>query len=412
MRGKQPGHRAGRPIQKLWRNKNFRVVGSLIFVVGIFALGVGVGNGTLSRNSAGVVSKDLPARLNYTTVNQVYQALKDNYNGPLTEEQLVNGMKHGLAESTKDPYTVYFTPAEAKEFEGDLNNTFSGVGAELGKTADGNIQVIAPISGAPAEKAGLHAKDIIATINGKSTAGMSIDEAVKAIRGKAGSTVTLQVVRGGTEPLTIAIVRQTIQIPSVTNKILDNNICYIKINSFSTDTAKLVNDAAEKCKAANVKGVVLDLRNNPGGAVDAAVEVSSQWLPANALIMQEKRGSKVVQSYQSTGTSTLKDIPTVVLVNSGSASASEIVASALRDNKQGYIIGEKSYGKGVVQRLVNFKDGSELKVTIASWYRPNGQNINHKGITPDQKVVLSDADATAGNDTQLTAAQDYLSKQN
>lgn len=397
-------------LRRTWGNKNTQTIRTVLLISLIFALGVSIGNGRLSLPSHGVVSKDLPATLNYSSVNQLYQSIKENYNGKLTEAQLIDGLKHGLAEATNDPYTSYFTPKEADSFTSSLNNTFSGIGAELGKTDAGSIQVIAPISGTPADKAGVRAKDVIATVNGKTTAGMSIDDAVKAIRGKAGSTVTLQIVRGGAEGLSLTITRQSIQVPSVTTKMLDNNLASIQISTFASDTPTLIDKAADKLKQAGVKGIILDLRNNPGGAVDSAVAVSSQWLPQNALIMQEKRDKTVLQAYQSTGTSQLKGIPTVVLINEGSASASEIVAAALKDNKQAYLIGQKSYGKGVVQQIINFGDGSELKVTIASWYRPNGKNINHRGITPDKTVVLSAADATAGNDTQLTAAQEYLNK--
>lgn len=374
----------------------------------VFMVGVNIGNGRISLPSRGVASTNLPATLNYASVNDLYQSLKENYSGKLTEDQLLDGLKHGLAESTGDPYTVYFTPKEAESFQSDLNNTFSGIGAELGKSDQGSIQVIAPIGGTPADKAGIRAKDVIATINSKTTVGMSIEDAVKAIRGKAGTSVTLQIVRGGSEALTLTITRETIQVPSVTTKTLDNNVGYLQISSFSTDTADLVDEAAESFKKAGVKKIILDLRNNPGGQVDAAISVASQWLPQGALIMQEKRGSEVTQSYQSTGTSKLQGIPTVVLINEGSASASEIVAAALHDNKQAYLLGEKSYGKGVVQRIINFNDGSELKVTVASWYRPNGENINHQGIKPDKAAALSDEDAKAGNDTQLQAAQAYL----
>ncbi|CAN5130087.1 carboxy-terminal processing protease CtpA [soil metagenome] len=410
MRGKQTRQQTAANMQRFTQNRTARTVSFCLLLVIVFGVGLSIGNGRLSLPSHGVVSKDLPATLNYSSVNQLYQSIKENYNGKLTETQLIDGLKHGLAEATNDPYTVYFTAKEADSFDSDLNNTFSGVGAELGKNAQGNIQVIAPIAGTPAEKAGLKAQDLIATINDKTTAGMSVDDAVKAIRGKAGTTVKLQLVRGGTQAVELTITRETIQVPSVTDKTLDNNIGYIRISTFANDTPRLIHETAEKLKKADVKGIVLDLRNNPGGAVDSAVAVSSEWLPQGANIMQEKRGAEVIQSYQSTGTSTLKDIPTVVLINPGSASASEIVAAALRDNKQAYIIGEKSYGKGVVQQLVNFRDGSQLKVTIASWYRPNGKNINHLGITPDSEAKLSDADATAGNDTQLKAAQDYLNK--
>lgn len=392
------------------KTKRLRQGLGLVFIIGVFALGLNIGNGRIGIPSRSASpSSSLPATLDYSSVNQLYSSLKDNYDGKLTEDQLVEGLKHGLAEATNDPYTSYFTPEEATEFESSLNNTFSGIGAELGKDDTGNIQVIAPIAGTPAEKAGVRAKDIIANINDKTTAGMSVDEAVKNIRGKAGTNVKLQIVRG-TEAVELNITRQTIQVPSVTTKMLEGNIGYIQISSFSNDTAGLVDKAASSFKSAGVKAVVLDMRNNPGGQVDAAISVASQWLPAGALIMQEKQGKQVLQTYQSTGSALFKDMPTVILTNGGSASASEIVAAAIHDNKQGYIIGEKTYGKGVVQRLVNFTDGSELKVTIASWYRPNGKNINKQGIKPDQKSVISDADLTAGNDTQLKDAQTYLAR--
>lgn len=395
----------------LWRRPAIRRGGLVLVLIVVFAIGVGVGDGHLSLGRSANVT-GLPEQLDYTSVNKVYQSIRENYNGKLTEQQLINGLKHGLAEATNDPYTVYFTPKEAKDFDGELNGTFSGIGAQLGQDAQGTIQIIAPISGTPAEKAGLKAKDLIVAINSKSTAGMSVDAAVSAIRGKVGTQVSLQIVRTGSDqPLTFTITRGNIQIPSVTTKTLDGNIGYIAISTFGDDTTQLVNQAATKFAAANVKGMILDLRNNPGGEVDAAVSVASQWLPTNTLIMQEKHGSQVLQTYQSTGTNLLGKLPTVVLVDGGSASASEIVTAALHDNKQAYVIGQKTYGKGVVQQIVNYGDGSELKVTIASWYRPNGQNINHKGITPDKKVSISDADVKAGNDTQLQAAEAYLHQQ-
>jgi carboxyl-terminal processing protease len=184
----------------------------------------------------------------------------------------------------------------------------------------------------------------------------------------------------------------------------------MQISQFSNDTSGLAEKAAQSFQQAHVKGVILDLRNDPGGLVDAAVNVSSLWLPSGQEIMQERAGSSVLQTYYSTGNDLLKGIPTVVLINSGSASAAEITTGALHDNHAAYVIGEKSYGKGVVQQLDNLSDGSELKVTIASWYRPDGQNINHKVIQPDQTVGLTDAQAAAGQDPQLQAAEAYLQK--
>ncbi len=381
---------------------------NILILLAIFMVGVNVGNGRLDFHKPKSVTGNLPAKLNYSGLNQIYQSLKQNYDGQLSEQQLEDGLKHGLAEATKDPYTVYFTAKEAKDFNNELNNSFSGIGAQLGQDSDGNLEVIAPIDGLPADKAGLKAKDIIATINGTSTSGQSVDEAVSKIRGPAGTKVTLKVVRNHAQSLDFTITRQDINLPSVKSKILDGNIGYIHISTFANDTTDLAKKAADQFKSQNVKGIILDLRDDPGGLLPAAVNVSSLWLPQGSTVLQEKRGSTVVNTDFAQGSDELKGIPTVVLINSGSASASEITAGALHDQHAAYVIGEKSYGKGVVQQLINFGDGSQLKVTVASWYRPDGENINHKGITPDKTVKISDADAKAGNDTQLQAAQAYL----
>ncbi|HSW36942.1 MAG TPA: S41 family peptidase [Candidatus Saccharimonadales bacterium] len=402
-RGEFLGKRSGWP-------KISRSLVIILLAVLIFNLGVAVGNGRLSFNRPIVVSGNLPDKLDYSSINQVYKSLRDNYDGKLNESDLLDGLKHGLAEASHDPYTVYFTAKEAKKFEEQLNNSFSGIGAELGKDKDDNLIVVAPIAGFPAEKVGLKAQDIIVSIDGQTTSSLSIDEAISKIRGPAGSQVKLQIVRSHSEQLPFTITRQNIQIPSVKTKILDGNIGYIQIVTFAEDTNQLMQQAAAKMADAKVKGIVLDLRGDPGGLLDAAVNVSSEWLPKGKLVLQEKRGPVVVNSYSASGDNPLNGIPTVVLINEGSASASEITAGALHDNGAAYLIGVKSYGKGVVQQIVNFHDGSELKVTVASWFRPNGQNINKKGITPDQIVKLTDDDAKVGNDTQLKAAEDYLNK--
>jgi carboxyl-terminal processing protease len=398
-----------------------RGLGGLLIIAVVFLLGVAVGDGRLNLpvgRDPKPVAANLPAELNYESVNRVYKSLKDNYDGQLTQAQLEDGLKHGLAAATKDPYTVYMTAKEAKDFNDQLNNSFSGIGAQLGQDKDGNLEVIAPIDDLPAAKAGLKAKDIIANINGTSTSGMSVDEAVSHIRGKKGTVVKLQVVRNRAQALSFSITRDDIKLPSVKTKILDGNIGYLQITSFANDTSELTQKAAQQFKDQNVKAIILDMRDNPGGYLDAAIRVSSLWLPSGQSILQEKRGSTVVESYSALGGSLLQGVPTVVLINAGSASASEITAGALHDNKAAYVIGEKSYGKGVVQQVVcvtgqrssSVCPSDVLKVTVASWYRPNGQNINKKGISPDKTVKISDEDAKAGTDTQLEAAKAYLSK--
>ncbi|MDB5175315.1 MAG: Peptidase [Candidatus Saccharibacteria bacterium] len=394
--------------------KALRTAGILVAVVVIFFAGVGFGNGRLSlngnTNGHQVVSSSLPDKLDYSSLNEVYQSLKDNYNGNLTQAQVIDGLKHGLAASAKDPYTVYFSAKEAKDFNDQLNNSFAGIGARLSQDDDKNLIVGEAIMGFPADKAGIKANDIITQINGTATGTLTLDDAIAKIRGPAGTKVTLQIVRDRSQTLNFTVTRQVITLPSVTSKTLDGNIGYIALGSFSPDTMSLTKAAAQKFVDAKVKGVVLDMRNDPGGLLDQAINVSSLWLPEGTRVLQEKRGTTVTQTYEARGGDILKGVPTVVLVNEGSASAAEITAGALHDNKAAHLIGTKTYGKGVVQQLINLSGGAELKVTVASWYRPNGENINKKGITPDDVVKISDADAKAKTDTQLQAAQAYLNK--
>lgn len=391
---------------KIWVRRMLGVA----LVLAVFVLGMAIGDGriNINRNKNSLVANELSRRPDYNSVNEVYKALRENYDGKLTDSQVTDGLKHGLAESTKDPYTVYLNPKEAKEFEGQLNNSFSGIGAQLGQDKDKNLEVIAAIDGLPADKAGIKAKDIITSINGQSTSGMSVDEAVSKIRGPKGTKVKLDIVRDRTQQLPFVITRDDIKLPSVKSKIINGNIGYLQISTFSDDTIKLVNDAATDFKSKGVKAMIVDVRSNPGGLLDSAVSVSDLWLNQGQTILQEKRGGEVVKTYSAQDGSMFNGLPTVVLIDGGSASASEILAGALRDNNSAYLIGEKSYGKGVVQQLINFGNGSQLKVTVASWFRPNGQNINKKGIKPDKVIKITDEDAKAGNDTQLKAAEEYL----
>ena len=384
--------------------------GTVVGVIVIFGLGVLVGDGRLSLPGHTLSDQTgLPATLDYSSVNQVYSVLRANYYSSLTESQILDGLKHGLAEATNDPYTEYFTPTEAKAFNGELQGTsISGIGVELDENAQGDIDVMSPLPGQPAAKAGILADDVITTINGKSTEGMSVGTAVDAIRGKQGTQVTLGILRGGSQVLTFTVTRETINVPTAMSKILPGNVGYIQVSQFSDDTYGLVQQAVQSFKKAGVKKVILDLRDDPGGIVTTAQNIASLWLPGGTVIEQERRGSTVINTLYATGDDPLNGMPTVVLMDGGSASASEITALALRDNHAATIIGEQSYGKGVVQSIIPFKDGSELKVTIAKWYGPDDENINHVGITPNQKVTLTTAEAASGDDTQLTAALNYL----
>jgi carboxyl-terminal processing protease len=392
--------------------KIIKLAGISFVALFVFMFGVGVGRGNILFGSpANSANKELPEDLDYSSVEQVYDLLKVNYDGKLDMSKLLDGLKFGLATATGDPYTQYLNEKEAREFNEELNGSFTGIGAELGKDEAGNLIIVAPIDGFPADKAGLRPKDIIVAIDGKSTTGMTIDEAVTHIRGEKGTKVTLRILRNKEEDLSFTITRDQIKIASVKWEVVDNNVGYIRVNQFNEDTTELMNKAASELQKKNVDSILLDLRGNPGGLLSAAIDMSNMWLGDDQTILQEKRGGVVVETYTAQGGGVFKGMPTAVLIDAGSASASEIVAGALRDNKAVTLFGEKSFGKGSVQELQMLPGGSELKVTIARWHRPNGQNIDKKGIKPDHEVKMTDEDYQNDRDPQKDSALKFLKDQ-
>jgi carboxyl-terminal processing protease len=396
-----------RPKKRWSIIKIFLALGLTVLV---FGGGVEVGRGNLRIEglSPKSVNQNLPTGLDYSSVNQVYNILKNDYDGNLTSGQLLDGLKTGLVSAAGDPYTEYFNPADAKTLNNELAGSITGIGAELGSDANKNLVIVSPLSGYPADKAGLKPKDIIAAIDGKSTQGLSVDAAVSKIRGDVGTKVTLTIVRAGGTPFDVQITRQKITIPSVKYEV-DGSIGYLKISQFTNDTVGLAQKAAQAFKDQDVKGVVLDLRGNPGGYLAGAVDVSSLWLGQGQTVVSERRGSTIIDTETATGDNPLHGLPTVVLIDSGSASASEITAGALHDNGLATLVGETSFGKGSVQEVKDLSGGAELKITIAHWYTPNGKNINKQGIKPDVEVAdPTDDQVKAGQDPQKDKAIEIL----
>ncbi len=396
------------------RRKRLKSIGKAaaisVAVAGVFAIGFLSGQGRIAIGRDTVFNKTqnagLPADLDYTSVEEVYDSLKRSFDGDLSREELLDGLKQGLASASGDPYTEYLNEEAEEDFNEALNGSFTGIGAELGKDGP-NIVIVAPIAGYPAEKAGLQAKDIIAEIDGEPAYDLSITEAVKKIRGPADTQVKLTVIRNNSRELEFEITRAQITIPSVKHEVIEGNIGYLQISRYSEDTAKLAADAAREFKSKGVKGVILDLRNNPGGLLDAAVDVSSLWLK-NKKVLDEKRSEVIVRTYRSRGTPLLEGMPTVVLINEGSASASEITAGALKDHGAATLIGQKTFGKGSVQQIDQLNSGGALKVTIARWFTPNGRNIDKEGIEPDETVEINEDDIKNSVDTQKNAAIEFF----
>jgi carboxyl-terminal processing protease len=319
------------------------------------------------------------------------------------------GAIQGLTASYGDPYTVFFPPTQAKQFQEEVTGNFGGIGAELGESKDNILTIIAPLKGSPAETAGLRAGDLIIAIDGKSTEGLSTDEAVQKIRGPKGTVVKLTIVRDG-KTQDISVTRDTIQVPTIDNSYdAKTGVYYIALYQFTETSGSQFAKAFKAFQASGSKKLILDLRGDPGGYLDQATLIAGYFLPkGQTVVTEDYKGKQENIVHKSPGQGGLPEGTQIaVLIDQGSASASEILAGALQDTHTATLIGTRSFGKGSVQELIDV-DGGSLKVTVARWLTPNGRSISDGGLTPDIKVDLTQADAAAKKDPQKDRAVQFL----
>ena len=356
-----------------------------------------------------LVNKDLgqPDYVDFSLFWDTWNSLHNKYvdEDKLDTKKLLYGAIQGMVDSIGDPYTVFFEPPESKKFQEEISGSFGGIGIEIGKR-DNILTVIAPIKDTPAFRAGLKAGDKILRINDKPTTDLSIEKAVSLIRGQRGTSVVLTISSNGTDTKDISIVRDTIKIPAIEWGMVESKgkkMAYLQLFTFNQNIDSEFQKAAQEILNSEAESLILDLRNNPGGLLDSAVNIAGWFLDKDQIVTVEafRDGSK--NEFRSGGNGTLKVYPTIILINNGSASASEILAGALHDNRGVRLVGEKTFGKGSVQELEKFKDGSSLKVTVAKWFTPSGISISDKGIEPDVKVELPKENPPAGGEKDSPA---------
>ncbi len=396
----------------------FKKVYTSFIVVIIAAFGVGflTGRGQIKVSDGKIEinrgNQSIATTADYSLLWEALDQLNKKYvDRPLDQKKLLYGAVSGLVNAAGDPYTVFMDPDQAKQFSDQLRGSFEGIGAEIG-SKEGQIVIVAPLEDTPAEKAGVLPGDIILEINGESTLNMTTDQAVSKIRGKSGTQVKLIVIhKGRNESAEITITRAKIEIKSVkleNKEINGKKIAVIKVNQFGDDTEGLFDRAVDQVATGNFSGLIVDLRNNPGGYLPTAVDVVSNWIEEGGVALKEIDHDNNEKEYKTEGMARLKGMKTIVLVNGGSASASEIVAGALQDYKAATLVGEKTYGKGSVQELISLRNDSEIKITVAKWFTPKGRGIDKTGLEPDIKVERTNADFEADRDPQMDKALELL----
>lgn len=352
-------------------------------------------------------------KIDFSLFWDVWDELEKKYidKKKIEPKTMLYGAIKGMVASLNDPYTFFLTPDENQKSKDDLQGKFEGIGAQLG-LKDNRIVIIAPLKNSPAEKAGLLAGDFINKVDGQSTSNMTLNEAVSKIRGKKGTKVRLTIERDKKEK-EIEIIRDQIDVPSVELNFEKEKIAHLKVNQFGDNTYDEWDKAISEIINKKAKGIVLDLRDNPGGYLEGAVYLASEFLPKGTLIVRQESTTYFNKDYRSTRDGRLQNIPVAILINKGSASASEILAGALRDHKRATLVGEKSFGKGSVQEALDLKEGAGLHLTVAKWILPNGDWINGKGLDPEIKVVNEIKEGntlTKENDRQLEKAIEILLK--
>ncbi len=385
--------------------KSFKIIAVCLLLVFLLS---SCGVWEVSENTGPKMPKELPTE--FDTLGEVWGLLEGNYvnHDALNTVKLSEGAINGMLEALGDPYTTYLDPNSFKLMSSSLfEGKFEGIGAAVGMK-DGQIVVIAPMPGSPAEKAGLLPGDKILEINGESTTGMNLDQAVLKIRGPKGEKVKLLIGREGADiPLEFEIVRAEIVTSSVSSKMLENNIGYLRISSFSETTAKDVEKELDNMMSQDVKGIVIDLRDNPGGIVQTVVDVAEQFVDGGVILYEVKKDGQRKEWTADSGKAT--DLPVTILVNQNSASGSEVLAGAFQDRGRAKIIGTTTYGKGSVNVLYPLSDGSALYLTIERWLTPNGRPIEGVGLDPDYVVEITADDIAQGKDPQLRKALETLS---
>jgi len=390
-------------------NFNFKKV--LLTVGVIFAIFIGFQSGVETGKNLVICRACQPEDIDFSLFWQTYNVLKEKFINleKFDNQKIIYGAISGMTKTLDDPYTVFYNPEETKEFEEQLSGTFEGVGMEI-DIKNGQLIVIAPLEGTPAQKAGLRPGDKIIKINNLETFEMSVEEAIGLIRGPKGTEVTLTIIRDGWETAQdIKVIREVIKIPSLKWELIDNDIAYVRIYQFSENLNFEFRKKAIEILNSPAKKVILDLRNNPGGYLEVAQYVAGWFLEKNKTVVIEDFGQdKEKNIYRSEGNGEFYQYPTVVLINQGSASASEILAGALRDNYNAKLIGEKSFGKGSIQEQVRLEKDSSVKITVAKWLTPKGVSISGVGLEPDIEVEMTDEDYQENRDPQLEKAIEFI----
>jgi carboxyl-terminal processing protease len=355
-----------------------------------------------------------PEPIDFGLFWQALKAIEKKYvdSTKIDYKEILYGAIEGMVDSLGDDYTIFMRPEKAEEFIKSVSgkDSFEGVGMEIG-IKNKVLTVIAPIEGTPAYRAGIRAGDKILKIDERLTDGMSSEQAVNLIRGKKGTQVVLTISRKEfSEPREFTLTRDIIQVPVISWSIKDGDIAYVRIYQFSGNLPEKFRNVVSEALKSNAKKMILDLRNNPGGYLEAAVDIASWFLPKGSVVLKEEFRDNENDDYRSKGYSALQNFPVVVLVNNGSASASEILAGALKDIKGVKLIGEKTFGKGSVQQVETLPDDSSLKITVAKWFTPSGISIADEGLTPDIEVQSTEDDYNHDRDPQLDKAIEVLSR--
>jgi len=365
-------------------------------------------------NVSTVINQDIgkPADVDFSLFWDTWKMVEKKFAGKksINTQDMVYGATAGMIEALDDPYTIFMDPDETERFTTDISGSFEGIGAEIG-IRDSFPVIIAPLSGMPAEQAGVMSGDKILKVDDTVVIDLPLNEIVDLIRGPKGSEVVLTVIhKGADSSAEITIVRETIDVPSLRWEMLKDDIMLIHFYQFSADADREFKKAINEAVQQGMTGLILDMRNNPGGYLEVSTEISSQFIDKGQVVLIEEYADGERKEHKSSGGNILKNYPTVILVNEGSASASEIVAGALRDHNEILLIGQKTYGKGSVQELEHLRGGSSLKVTVAKWLTPSGVCINEEGLEPDIEVELTFEQYEAGEDPQLFTAVETINK--